>query len=49
MQRHVAMTAGIPFSSQGRVSVASLVRMLRERQNKQQETIQQITGTHKES
>jgi hypothetical protein len=36
------MTVGIPFSNQGRVSVASLVRMLKAQQNRQQETVEQV-------
>jgi hypothetical protein len=49
MLHHVALTAGIPWSSQGRVSVISLVRMLKALQNKRREMTQQTTGTHKES
>jgi hypothetical protein len=48
MQKHVAMTVGIPWSNLGPVTVASLVRLLMGLPNKLPETTLPITGTHKE-
>jgi hypothetical protein len=48
MRQHAVMTVGIPFSNQGRVSVISLVRMLKAQLRKHKVTTQQATGIHKE-
>jgi hypothetical protein len=47
MQHHVALTAGTPWSSQGRVSVASMVRMLKALLKRRLETTHKATGIHK--